>query len=105
MEQGVKFFKRTDFLWLIIGIYLSWIRDAEGLDRIVEDGRSFFDSRREITVHAQNMICDHSVVFFVDVVGDDEKKIETGEKGIRKGDVLVGILVDVVLERTSTSSE
>jgi hypothetical protein len=50
-------------------------------------------------VHAEDVICDHPVVFFVHIVGDDEKKIETGEEGIRKSNILVGIFVDIVLKQ------
>ena len=53
-------------------------------------------------MHAKDVICDHPVVFFVHVVGDYEKKIKTGEKGVRKSDVLVGIFVDIILESISS---
>lgn len=83
----------------VVSIRLIWIRDAEGLNRIIEDGRAFLNSRREVAMHAEDMICDHPVVFFVHVVGDDEKKIKTGEEGIRKSDILMRIFMNIVLKK------
>jgi hypothetical protein len=77
VQQGVKLFKGTDFLWFVVTVCLGLIRDVEELGRIVKDGCAFFDPRREVTVHAEDVICDCPVVFFIHVVGDDEKKIET----------------------------
>ena len=100
MEQGIELFKGTDFLWFVIRVALVRVRDVERLSRIVEDGRPFFDARWEVAVHAEDVICDHSVVFFVHIVRDNEKKIETGEKGIRKCDVLVRVFVNIVLKES-----
>lgn len=98
MEQGIKFLKRADFLRFSVVICLSRIRDVEGLSRIVEDGRAFLNSRGKVAVHTEDVICDHPVVFFVHVVRDDKKKIETGEEGIGKCDIPVGIFVDIILK-------
>ena len=98
MKQGIEFFKGTEFLCLAFSFNLAWIRNVERLGRIVKDGRPFFDTRGEVAVHTEDVICDHSVVFFIHVVRDDEKKIETREKGIRKCDVLVRVFVNVVLK-------
>ena len=99
MEQGIELFKGADFLWFVIRVPMARIRDVEGLSRIVKDGRPFFDARWEVAVHAEDVVCDHSVVFFVHVVRDNEKKIETGEKGIRECDVLVRVFVNIVLKK------
>ena len=98
MKQGVKLFKGADFLRLVISVDLARARDVERLFRIVEYGSPFFDPRGEVAVHAENVICDHPVVLFVHVVRDNEEKIETGEKGIRKCNVLVRVFVNVVLK-------
>ena len=98
MKQGIKLFKGADFLRLVISVDLARARDVERLFRIVEYGSPFFDPRGEVAVHAENVICDHPVVLFVHVVRDNEEKIETGEKGIRKCNVLVRVFVNVVLK-------
>jgi hypothetical protein len=66
--------------------------------RTALDGRPFFDARGEVPVHAEDVICDHSVMFFIHIVRDNEKKIETGEKRIGKCDVLVRVFVNIVLK-------
>ena len=82
----------------MISVNLARPRDVERLFRTVKDGRPFFDARGEIAVHAENVICDHPVVFFIHVVRDNEKKIETREKRIRKRNVLVRVFVNIVLK-------
>ena len=53
-------------------------------------------------MHSENVICDHPVVLFVHVVRDNKEKIETGEKGIRKCNVLVRVFVNIVLQMRSS---
>lgn len=48
-------------------------------------------------MHAEDVLGDEAVALLVDIVGDDKEQIETGEKRVGEGDVLVGILVHVVL--------
>ena len=98
MKQRVEFFKGADFLWFVVGVTLIGIRNIEGLDRVVEDGCPFFNAGGEVTVHAENVIRNHSVVFFIHVVRDDEEKVETGEKRIWKCNVFVRVFVDVILK-------
>ena len=59
--------------------------------------RTFFESRLHVSVHPQDVLRDESVSLVVDVVGDDEKEVETGEERVGEGDVLVRVLVHVVL--------
>lgn len=99
MKQGVEFFKRADFLRPMIGIPMGRICNIEGLSRIIEDGRAFFDPRRKVAVHAKDVIRNHSVVFFIHVIRDNEEKIETRKKGIRKCNVLVRVFMDVILKK------
>lgn len=98
MKQGVELFEGADFLGFMIGVTLVGIRDVESLSRIIEEGRALFNTRGEVAMHAEDVICDHSVVLFIHVVRDNEKKIETREEGIRKCDVLVRVFVNVVLQ-------
>lgn len=98
MKEGIEFFEGADFLWFVVNITLIGVRDVEKLSRVVEERRAFFNARGEVAVHAEDVICNHSIVFFVHVVRDNEKKIETREKRIRKRDVLVRIFVNIVLK-------
>jgi hypothetical protein len=50
-------------------------------------------------VHAEDVVCNLPVPGLVDVVGDDEEEVESGEQRVREGDVLVRVFVRVVLDR------
>lgn len=43
------------------------------------------------------MVCNFTVTFFIDIISNDEEKIETGEKRVGEGDILMWIFVDIVL--------
>jgi len=43
------------------------------------------------------MVCNSAIPFFVNIIGDNEEKIKTRKKGIRQGDILMGIFMDIIL--------
>ena len=55
-------------------------------------------------MHPQDMLRDLPVSLFIRVVCHHEEKIETGQKGIRKGDVPMRVFVDIILVDVSTVS-
>lgn len=71
--------------------------DAEVLFEVVERGSTLLESRLDVAMHPQDVLRDEAVSLLVDVVGHDEEEIESREERVGEGDVLVGILVDVVL--------
>ena len=60
-------------------------------------GCSLFDARLKISVHTKNVVGDPTISFLFHIVCHNEEKIETREKGVREGDVLVRVFMDVIL--------
>ena len=103
MQKRVVLLERV---WLALIRVLAcdaWAVDGELLCERVDDRRALLDARRQVTVHTQDVVRDLAVATFVDVIRHDKEKVETGEKRIRKGNVLVWVLVHVVLEGEATT--
>jgi hypothetical protein len=67
------------------------------LRQIVVRRGAFFNPWREVSVHPQDMVCNHAVPGFVHIVCYDKEQIKTREKGVGKCNILVRVLVDIVL--------
>ena len=61
------------------------------------DWCAFFSAGLAIAVHTEDMLRDLAIAEVVNVVRDYEEEIETGEKGVWKGDVTMWVFVGVIL--------
>lgn len=48
-------------------------------------------------MHAEDMISNQAIACFFDVIGNDEKQIETRQQRVGKGNIFMRVLVDIVL--------
>ena len=47
----------------------------------------------------KNMVCNLAVALFVNVIGNNEEKIKTGEKRVGESDIFMWVFMDIVLHR------